>query len=161
MSTRATPAKSKPLSDTNQSAQDGQPDPNPGDYTYFLDESITITSLIQAMRSAGLDVKVLKEEFHAGALDEEWLPVAIEKGWILLTKDDRWRFRPAEKEILINASARVFVFVSKSARAQEIVETIMACLGKMAKIIESEPAPFVAHILLSRHVSVVFPNRSK
>lgn len=154
------PAKSKPLSDTNQSVPNGQPDPNPGDYTYFLDESITITSLIQAMRSSGLDVKVLKEEFHAGALDEDWLPVAIEKGWILLTKDDRWRFRPAEKEILINANARAFVFVSKSARAHEIVETIMACLIKMAKIIESEPAPFVAHILLSRHVGVVFPNRS-
>lgn len=113
------------------------------------------------MRSAGLDVKVLKEEFQAGALDEDWLPIAIAKGWILITKDDRWRFRPAEKEILISANARVFVFVSKSARAVEIVETIMTCLGKMAKIIESEPAPFVAHILLSRHVNVVFPSRSK
>jgi len=113
------------------------------------------------MRSAGLDVKVLKEEFQAGALDENWLPIAVAKGWILLTKDDRWRFRSAEKEILINANARVFVFVSKSARALEIVETIMACLGKMAKIIEAEPAPFVAHILLSKHINIVFPNRSK
>jgi hypothetical protein len=113
------------------------------------------------MRAAGLDVKVLKEEFKAGVLDEDWLPIAIANGWILLTKDDRWRFRPAEKEILMRAHARVFVFVSKVARAVEIVETIMACLGKIAKVIESEPAPFVAHILLSRHVNVVFPNRPK
>jgi len=113
------------------------------------------------MRSAGLDVKVLKEEFGAGALDENWLPVAISKGWILLTKDDRWRYRQAEKDILMNANARAFVFVSKTARAQEIVETVMACLGKMAKIIEREPAPFVAHVLLSQHVDVVFPNRSR
>jgi hypothetical protein len=113
------------------------------------------------MRSANLDVKVLREEFHAGAKDEDWLPVAAAKGWILFTKDDRWRFRRAEKDILINANARAFVFVSKSARAHEIVETIMACLGKIARIIATEPAPFVAHILLSKRVNVVFPNRSK
>jgi hypothetical protein len=161
MSTRATPARSKQQSDTSPSAQNELPDPNPAGFTYFLDESITITSLIHAMRSANLDVKVLREEFHAGAKDEDWLPVAAAKGWILFTKDDRWRFRRAEKDILINANARAFVFVSKSARAHEIVETIMACLGKIARIIATEPAPFVAHILLSKHINVVFPNRSK
>jgi uncharacterized protein with PIN domain len=111
------------------------------------------------MRDANLDVEVLKEEFRSGALDKEWLPTAIARGWILLTKDDRWRFRPAERAILVNAQARVFVFVSKSARAKEIVETIMRCLEKIAKIIENEPAPFVAHILLSGHVYLVFPKR--
>jgi uncharacterized membrane protein len=109
------------------------------------------------MRNAGYNVRVLKEEFGAGAVDEEWLPAAIANGWILITKDDRWRYRQAEREILVNANTRGFVFVSKTARAIEIVETIMACMEKMAKIIESEVPPFIAHILLSRHVYVVFP----
>ncbi len=65
MSTRATLAKSKQQSDTSPSAQNELPEPDPSDFTYFLDESITITSLIHAMRSANLDVKVLGEEFHA------------------------------------------------------------------------------------------------
>jgi len=109
------------------------------------------------MRDGGYDVRVLKEEFGAGALDDEWLPTAIANGWILLTKDDRWRYRQAERDILVNAKTRGFVFVSKTARATEIVETIMACMVKMAKIIESEAPPFIAHILLSRHVYLVLP----
>jgi hypothetical protein len=110
------------------------------------------------MRAAGLSVRVLKEEFHEGALDEEWLPKAIARGWILLTKDDRWRFHRVEREILVSAKGRGFVFVSRTARAVEIVEAIMACLPKMARIIEREPPPFIAHILLSHHVYVVFPH---
>jgi PIN like domain len=62
------------------------------------------------MRAAGLDVKVLKEEFKAGVLDEDWLPIAIANGWILLTKDDRWRFRPAEKEILMRCARACLCF---------------------------------------------------
>jgi hypothetical protein len=113
------------------------------------------------MRQAGLDVKVLKEEFHAGALDVDWLPRVTAKGWILLTKDDKWRYRQAEKEILVDAKARAFVFVSKSAKGQEIAETIIGAMKKIAKAIETEKAPFIAHIYLSGRVQVVYPSPEK
>ena len=114
-------------------------------------------AVAQALRDAGVQVKVLKEEFHAGAKDVEWLPIAANNGWILLTKDTKWRYHTEEKEILVNAKARVFVFASHTAKKVEIAETLVKCLPKMAQIIATVEAPFVAHILLSGHVTVLYP----
>jgi hypothetical protein len=84
MNTGERPKTSKPRFDTNQSAQDAQPDP--AQFTYCLDESIGMKSVARAMRDVGLDVKLVKEEFREGVPDVEWLPPAIANGWILLAK---------------------------------------------------------------------------
>lgn len=116
-----------------------------------------MNAVANALRDAGVQVKILKEEFGAGAKDVEWLPVAANSGWILLTKDAKWRYHTEEKEILINAKARVFVFASHTAKKVEVAETLVKCLPKMADIISTVEAPFVAHILLSGRVTVLYP----
>jgi hypothetical protein len=112
------------------------------------------------MRAAGYDVKVLAEEFGSGTPDRQWLPRAIEKGWVLIGKDDRWRYRAEEKEILIRAKARAFIFVSKSAKREEIAEAIIAALPKMAFLVATQPSPFIARILLSGYVGLIYPPSS-
>jgi PIN like domain len=109
------------------------------------------------MRAAGYDVKVLAEEFGRGTPDREWLPTAIEKGWVLIGKDDRWRYRPEEKEILIRAKARAFIFVSKSAKREEIAEAVIRALPRMALLVTTQPAPFIGRILLSGYVGLIYP----
>jgi hypothetical protein len=109
------------------------------------------------MRAAGYSVKVLSEEFGSGTPDPEWLPVAIERQWVLLSKDDRWRYRAEEKEILIRAKARAFIFVSKSARREEIAEAILGALPKMAALLATQPPPFIGRILLSGYVGAIYP----
>jgi len=97
------------------------------------------------------------DEFGSGTPDPVWLPVAAAKGWILIGKDDRWRYRAEEKEILIRARARVFIFVSKTAKREEIAEAIVAALPRMAQLIGSQPAPFIARVLLSGFVGLLYP----
>jgi hypothetical protein len=109
------------------------------------------------MRAAGFDVRTLKEEFHTGAKDPEWLPAAAANGWILLSKDDKWRYRSEEKEILIRARARAFIFMSKSARREEIAEAIVSAMPRIANVIRDHEPPFVARVLLSGFVGVIYP----
>ena len=109
------------------------------------------------MREAGYSVKVLAEEFGSGARDPEWLPLAIARQWVLISKDDRWRYRAEEKEILIRAKARTFIFVSKTAKRDEIAEAILGALPKMAQLLATQPAPFIARILLSGYVGLLYP----
>jgi hypothetical protein len=109
------------------------------------------------MRAAGYDVKVLAEEFGSGTPDPEWLPVAIAKQWVLIGKDDRWRYRSEEKQILLRANARAFIFVSKSAKRDEIAEAILQALPKMARLLATQPAPFIGRILLSGYVGLIYP----
>lgn len=63
------------------------------------------------------------------------------------------------KTILINAKARAFIFVSKSAKREEIAEAVVAALPKMAKVIATQPPPFIARVLLSGYVGVIYPPR--
>ncbi|MBV9497005.1 MAG: hypothetical protein JOZ54_22385 [Acidobacteria bacterium] len=109
------------------------------------------------MRAAGYAVRILADELGSGTPDPEWLPVAIERQWVLITKDDRWRYRSEEKQILIRANARSFIFVSKSAKRDEIADAIMTALPKMAALLATQPAPFIARILLAGSVEVIYP----
>jgi hypothetical protein len=109
------------------------------------------------MRDAGYSVKVLSEEFGSGTPDPEWLPIATANQWVLIGKDDRWRYRAEEKEVLIRAKARAFIFVSKTARREEIAEAIMTALPRMAALLASQPPPFIGRILLSGYVGLIYP----
>jgi hypothetical protein len=109
------------------------------------------------MRRADYSVKVLSEEFERGTPDAVWLPHAVEKQWVLIGKDDRWRYRSEEKEILIRAKARAFIFVSKTARREEIAEAIVGALPKMAVLLATQPPPFIGRILLSGYVGLIYP----
>ncbi|HYI12758.1 MAG TPA: hypothetical protein VEK57_27155 [Thermoanaerobaculia bacterium] len=157
----ATRAKSKPPSGTNPSARSEPPEADPFAYTYFLDESISGKTLVSAMRGAGYSVKVLAEEFGSGTPDLKWLPVAAEKQWVLIGKDDRWRYRSEEKAILIRAKARAFIFVSKTARREEIAQAILGALPRMAQLLATQPPPFIGRILLSGYVGLVYPSDSQ
>ena len=46
------------------------------------------------MRQAGFDVKVLREEFHSGAKDREWLPVATANE-LQFSRENVGSFQPA------------------------------------------------------------------
>lgn len=53
------------------------------------------------MINSGANVVPLFDEFERGTPDPVWLPVVASRGWILLTKDDKWRYRHEEMMILI------------------------------------------------------------
>src|SRR5450759_5020528 len=77
--------------------------------TFFVDASMG-RSLGRRLAAEGLRVVLHDDEFEQGTPDQEWLPVVGARGWVVLTKDSRLRFRPLEKEALIAANVRVFVF---------------------------------------------------
>ena len=59
-------------------------------------------------------------EEHAQRLpDEVWLRDAGENDWIVLTKDDAIRRRPAERDAMIEAAVRVFCLTTAQLRGAE------------------------------------------
>lgn len=101
------------------------------------------------------------EEFPRGTKDPDWLPVVTARNWVLLTKDDRWRYRKEEMSILLRAKARAFVFVSKTATAEEIAEVIVQSIPRMRQVIEATRPPFIAKIFLTGKVEVIFQAKKK
>ena len=85
-----------------------QPDP----LTFFLDRNLGKHIIADILREAGALVEVHDDHFPAGAKDNEWLPAVGEKGWVVLTKDQRIRYRGLELKALEEAQVKAFVLTS-------------------------------------------------
>ncbi|HEY5708251.1 MAG TPA: hypothetical protein VIS51_02535 [Solirubrobacterales bacterium] len=89
---------------------------------FFVDRSLG-KSIVVELRKAGLVVRsmadVYGERAGQGLDDEAWLADAGENDWIVLTKDDAIRRRPAERDALIAAEVRVFCLTNRSLRGAE------------------------------------------
>lgn len=92
---------------------------------FFVDRSLG-KSIVEALRDVGLTVHSMADvygEKRAQRLaDEVWLRDAGENSWIVLTKDDAIRRRPAERDALTEAGVRAFCLTSAQLRGAEQIE---------------------------------------
>src|ERR1700742_3930335 len=96
---------------------------------FFVDRSLG-KSIVAGLRDAGLRVYSMADiygERTAQLLaDEIWLRDAGENDWIVLTKDDAIRRRPAERDALTEAAVRVFCLTNRNMRAAAQTERFVA-----------------------------------
>ena len=87
--------------------------------------------------------------------DEEWLTRAGQEGWVVLTKDKLIRKRPIEREALVAAHVRAFVFTGGNMSGVEMAESIVAAIPRMLRVIAATEPPFIARITGSGAVDVI------
>lgn len=91
----------------------------------FLDRSLGRIRAPALLRAAGLRLVTLSEHYGVPAdetvRDETWLELAGEKGWKVLMKDARIRYRPAEREAVRLHGVRCFCLAS-----QQLTGDVMA-----------------------------------
>lgn len=72
----------------------------------FVDRSLGRRVVADALRDAGATVYVMAdvygERIGEGLADEEWLRDAGTRGWIVLMKDAKIRYRPSELGVIID-----------------------------------------------------------
>jgi len=54
------------------------------------------------------------------AKDEDWLVEVGSRGWIVLTKDDRIRYRVTERTAIVSAQVKAFVLTSSQLQGTEM-----------------------------------------
>ncbi len=113
----------------------------------FLDRSLDGEKLTEALRAHGVVVHRHRDFFVHDTRDEDWLTTVGEKGWVVLTKDKRIRYRSIEREALINARVRAFVLVAGNLSGNDIAETFTRALPKILAFIGEHEPPFIARIL--------------
>lgn len=107
------------------------------------------------LEAEGLRIELHDDHFSQGTPDAEWLPVVGQRGWIVLTKDTRIRYRPNEKQALLAAGVRAFVFASGSLSGAEMSEAIVKALPKMLKLLTAHRRAFVARITAASDVMIL------
>lgn len=93
------------------------------------------------MRAAGANVEVHDDHFPSDATDEDWLRAVGEKGWIVLTKDRRIRYRPNEIAALKEAQVVAVVLVAGNLIGSEMADLFVKTLRKIEHTAGSASPP--------------------
>ena len=72
--------------------------------TFFVDRSLGGQIVASGLRGEGETVEVHDDHFAKDTPDVTWLAAVGEKGWVVLSKDDRIRTNALEREALLAAS---------------------------------------------------------
>ncbi len=102
----------------------------------FLDRSLGRVQVPTLLRAAGLRVRTLAEEYGIPAdedvVDTEWLAHAGRNGWPVLMKDERIRYRPAERVAVITFGVQAFCLTNGNLRAAAMAEQFLAAIDPIA-----------------------------
>jgi hypothetical protein len=116
------------------------------DLVFFVDRSLGKHKVSQALRGAGALVEIHDDHFAPDAKDLEWLPAVGARGWVVLTKDDRIRYREHEREALLASGVRAFVLTNRSLSGDEMAAIFVDSLPKMRRITQRQRGAFIAAV---------------
>ena len=127
MADRAT--RSKRPSATSSGSKPPEP------LVFFIDRSLGRRIVAQALREVGETVEIHDDHFASNAKDEVWLTEVGSRAWIVLTKDDRIRYRVTERTALASARVRAFVLTSSQLLGTEMATAFVKALPRMKRLI--------------------------
>jgi hypothetical protein len=122
--------------------------------TLFLDRNLGKHTIAEALRQAGADVQIHDDHFPQGTTDEVWLREVGRRGWVVLTKDDRIRYRSQEQSALMQARVRAFVLVAKGLSGAEMAAVFVKALPAIHRFVARYQPPFIARVTRSGEVSM-------
>lgn len=112
---------------------------------FFVDRSLG-KSVVEALRETGLTVHsmadVYGEERAQRLADAVWLGDAGRKDWIVLTKDDAIRRRPAERDALTKAAVRCFCLTTAQLRGAAQIERFVNNRNRILRQAR-KPGPYI------------------
>jgi len=76
-------------------------------------------------------VEIHDDHFKRDEEDRIWLTAVGQRRWVILTKDQRLRYRPLEINALRSSGARVFILVAGNLRGGEIADVFVAAVTKV------------------------------
>ncbi len=132
------------------------PSKQPDAPVFFLDRSLGKKRVANALRQAGATLHIHDDHFSPDAKDENWLTEAGQRGWIVLTKDHRIRYRHVERLALMRAGVATFILTSGDLQGEEMAQIFVKALPRITRFLEKYDKPFIAKIAKDGSVSLLF-----
>ncbi len=85
-----------------------------------------------------------------------WLGAVASRKLIVLTKDERIRYRPLELRALESANLRVFIVICGNVRGVETAAILLKAMRRILKVIGSEQGPFIYYVYKDSTVKRAF-----
>lgn len=110
-------------------------------HEFFLDRSLGKTTAAR-LREAGYRINLIADFYPLDAADiadEQWIKDGCSRGWILLTKDQRIRYRPSELGAL---NGRMFCLASGNQNLSEQADTLLRAMPAIMGACAANPIGF-------------------
>ena len=127
------PTSGKP----SASSIDSPPEPR----ALFIDRCAWSGALGRGLSEAHIPFVAHRDLFEHDVPDEVWLAAAADKGWLVVTRDQRIRYRANELAAMRRARLHVFVFTQGGLTGAETGSILVRCHPSMVRHAALVPAP--------------------
>ena len=117
----------------DQAPSGGRAGPALEQRTLFIDRCAWSTALGRALGEGGIGFIAHHERFSHDTPDEIWLSAAADKSWLVVTRDQRIRYRANELAAMQRARLHVFVFTQGGLTAAETGSILVRCHAAMMR----------------------------
>lgn len=111
---------------------------------YFTDRDLG-KQFPARLRGAGLQVERHADHFQPATPDELWLPEVGRRGWVVLTHDERIRYKPNEPAAVMRHGVRLLV-VQGRAPYPQLAEWFVQTLPHVEAFVDAQSAPYIAKV---------------
>lgn len=109
----------------------------------FIDRSIP-RSVAEALKLVREDVRWLEDEFAHDVPDADWLREVGSRGWLVIGRDRRIRYRPAEKQAILDHRVGYFCIAQDANPTRwEYLRLIVGTLDQMEQLFATVERPFI------------------
>lgn len=115
----------------------------PKKHIFFIDRSLGRKAVASVLLEAGYEVIIHDDVFPQNTLDEEWLKDAGKKRWIVLSKDNRIRYRANEIAALESAKVLAFILIAANATGEEMASIFLKASKRMITLANKEKRPAI------------------
>lgn len=125
----------------------------------FCDRSLGRMIVPERLREAYEGAVVAHDDrFPQDSDDQTWLTEAGVRNWIVLTKDEKIRYRPGEREVLLAAEVPVFcLHPSRGMTGEEMAQAFVVALPKIIRISEVESGGFMRGVNRKGEIRQLYP----
>lgn len=113
--------------------------------TFFVDNNLS-TALAAGMKAFGEDVVHLQDHFGENSADSEWLAHIGSEGWILITRDERIRYRPSEWGALKEHRVGAFFLGGKNRSRCDLIQQLVRNWPRIKELTAKTRPPFAFRI---------------
>ena len=97
------------------------------------------------LRTAGILVEAHSDHFAHDTPDDEWLPEVGRRGWVVLTHDQRIRYKSNERDAVMSNGVAMFVLIGTIPHPS-LAHGFVATHSRVAAFLTRHSPPFIARI---------------
>jgi hypothetical protein len=131
--------------------------------TLLLDENLSSKSIAEFLKRLHRVwmIELCTDHLPRGTGDPDVIKLCADKGWVLVSCDDRIRYVPENKAAVIKHKVKAFMFNKGHLQGVEYAAALIVGRGQILKQIESSAGYLLSRVTPSGEVSIIEPQPAK